>query len=276
MSSSSEKVYLNPEKTKNNVSNVTRTIVFSRCSASSSGTYNTVALNASAQTLGLRNLPWPETLDHISPASVTVPSHDDLKLELSFLRMASSAVSAGRSKFAEHGMPFGRPLTFFAEMLKSDAHMAKVKDRLLFESKKMSAFKQRKANKEMKGREKEARGNKRMRKDEEKRRGMEEVEAWKKDAERMRGTGVDVDASHAGGGAHRGGDRNFRRENADKKYGHGGKRGKFKKADRKGLDDMSGYNPRGNFKGGMKGGATPSAGGGKRKGKRARDAAKRK
>eukprot|EP00518_Triparma_eleuthera_P011597 CAMPEP_0182479188 /NCGR_PEP_ID=MMETSP1319-20130603/33748_1 /TAXON_ID=172717 /ORGANISM="Bolidomonas pacifica, Strain RCC208" /LENGTH=268 /DNA_ID=CAMNT_0024680603 /DNA_START=203 /DNA_END=1006 /DNA_ORIENTATION=- len=195
--------------------------------ASSSGTYNTVALNACFQTLSSRNLPWAETLDCISPSSVTVPSHDDLKLELSFLHMASSAVSVGRSKFAELGMPFGRPLTYFAEMLKSDAHMAKVKDRLLFESKKMAAFEQRKANKEMKGREKEARGNKRMRKDEEKRRGMEEVEAWKKDAERMRSTGVDVDADHAGG--NRGG-RNFKRENADKKYGHGGKRGKFRKA----------------------------------------------
>ena len=97
-------------------------------------------------------------------------------------------------------------------MLKSDSHMAKIKDRLLFESKKMTAFEQRKANKEMKGREKEARSNKKMRKDEERKQGLKEVDEWKRDAERMRGTGVDVDGKYDGGG-----ERNFRRENADKK-----------------------------------------------------------
>ena len=81
-------------------------------------------------------------------------------------------------------------------------------------------------------------------------------------------SGIDVDSSFASNGR--------KRENADKKYGFGGKRGKFKKTDKRSLDDMSGYNPKGNFKGGMKKGATVSSGKKKRAGKRARDSGKSK
>ena len=61
---------------------------------------------------------------------------------------------------------------------------------------------------------------------------------------------------------------NKKRIAMNKKYGFGGKTGRFKQNDRKSMNDMSGYNPKGNFASGKKGG------GSKRKGKRARDAAK--
>ena len=64
---------------------------------------------------------------------------------------------------------------------------------------------------------------------------------------------------------------NKKRAAADRKYGYGGKRGRFKQNDRKSLDDMSGYNPRGNFSGGTK---SKKGSGANRKGKRARDAAR--
>ena len=57
---------------------------------------------------------------------------------------------------------------------------------------------------------------------------------------------------------------------ADKKYGYGGKRGRFKQNDKKDLDSISGFNQRGNFSGGSKGASQPP----KRKGKRARTAAR--
>ena len=65
-----------------------------------------------------------------------------------------------------------------------------------------------------------------------------------------------------------------------KKYGFGGKRGRFKQNDQKTLNDMSGFKPRGSFAGGQKttfGGKGKKGGGGggaKRPGKRARDASK--
>jgi rRNA-processing protein EBP2 len=68
---------------------------------------------------------------------------------------------------------------------------------------------------------------------------------------------------------------NKKRDRADKKFGFGGKKGKFKKTDKKSMNDMSSFNPRGNFSGGMKsskkGGGNAGAGAGKRPGKRARD-----
>lgn len=72
-------------------------------------------------------------------------------------------------------MPFTRPTDYFAEMVKSDAHMAKIKDRLIFESKKIQAFEQRKSNKESKNREKEKRDNKLKEKAKEKRENLGKV-----------------------------------------------------------------------------------------------------
>ena len=64
-----------------------------------------------------------------------------------------------------------------------------------------------------------------------------------------------------------------KRKRADSKFGHGGKRGRFTQMDKKTINDMSSYNPRGNFGGGMK--SSKKTGmqkvGGGRKGKRARD-----
>lgn len=61
---------------------------------------------------------------------------------------------------------------------------------------------------------------------------------------------------------------NKKRQAMNKKYGFGGKKGRFKQNDRDSMNDMAGFNPKGNFSGGKKSVGT------KRKGKRARDAAK--
>ena len=165
--------------------------------------------------------------------------------------------------------------------------MAKVKDRLIFETKKMEAFEQRKSNKEQRLRAKEARANKAIEKARAKKDHMKAVDDWAKDAAANRIPGAirdddDYQLSRVSGG----GGPNKKRERADAKYGHGGKRGRFKQNDAKTLNDMSGFNPRGNFGGiGTKSGKHKSGAGGggggggrgagaNRKGKRARDAAR--
>lgn len=138
--------------------------------------------------------------------------------------------------------------------------MAKVKDRLIFETKKMDAFQQRKQNKEFKLHEKEKRAHKIAEKSKQKRLMLEKVEGYKK--------------SHRGGAMQDEDDDQFmghlegnkKRQASDRKYGYGGKRGRFKQNDSKSLNDMSGFNPKGNFAGGAKGK--------KRQGKRARDASR--
>lgn len=114
---------------------------------------------------------------------------------------------------------------------------------------------------------------------------MSAVEDWKKNAERGRsglGGKVREDDEDQLRGMGGGGGDNKKRMAANKRYGFGGQRSRFKQNDSKTLNDMSGYNPRGGFGGvgqksqGGGGGKKKGGGGGgnKRQGKRARDAAR--
>jgi len=146
--------------------------------------------------------------------------------------------------------------------------MAKVKDRLIFESKKMEAFEQRKSNREQKLRAKEKHAHRLVEKAKAKRQHLRDVEEWANDAKSNRVGGGKVRDDDDDYLARIGAGPNKKRLAANRKYGHGGKRGRFKQNDRKSMNDMSAYNPKGNFAGGKKSTGT------KRKGKRARDAAK--
>lgn len=142
--------------------------------------------------------------------------------------------------------------------------MAMVKDRLIFEGKKMDAFEQRKQNKEFKLHAKEKRAHKIAEKSQQKKNMLDKVEGYK-NAHRGGGMMDDGDdeqfMDHLNGNKHK-------RERADKKYGFGGKRGRFKQNDSKTMNDMSSFNPKGNFTAGAKGK--------KRHRKRARDASRAK
>jgi rRNA-processing protein EBP2 len=136
--------------------------------------------------------------------------------------------------------------------------MARVKDRLIFETKKMDAVSARKTNKEQKLRSKEAKSNKLDEKAKRKKDHFRAVEEWAETAKANRGQSLDdrenVD-SHFDKKNRKmqgGGKNNGKREWADKKYGYGGPRGRFKQNDPASQNDMSSYNPRGNFPGGTK------------------------
>lgn len=70
--------------------------------------------------------------------------HDDLKRETAFYQQAQQAVAAARQTLDSQKVPYLRPDDYYAEMVKSDGHMQRVRDSLLFEQKKMKAFEQRK------------------------------------------------------------------------------------------------------------------------------------
>jgi rRNA-processing protein EBP2 len=167
--------------------------------------------------------------------------------------------------------------------------MAKIKDRLIFETKKMEAVERRKSNKEQSVMAKERQAHRIAEKAKAKKAHMSAVEDWKKRSEQGRGPlggrvhDFDDDENQLRGmGVTGGSGPNKRRMAANKRYGFGGKRGRFKQNDAKTLNDMSGFNPRGSFAGGQKTTATfgngkkkgGGRGGAKRPGKRARDASK--
>jgi rRNA-processing protein EBP2 len=158
--------------------------------------------------------------------------------------------------------------------------MAIVKDRLIFENKKMEAVAQRKSNKEQKLRAKESQSNRLAEKSKRKREHFQQVEEWANSAARQRGGALrdDMDEQFLNGrnsNRYSGSGPSKKRQAADRKFGHGGKTGRFKQNDRQSMNDMSGFNPRGNFAGGMKRTAKTKGGAGAgaaRAGKRARDA----
>lgn len=59
---------------------------------------------------------------------------DDLQRELAFYSQCLEAAKAGRAKLLAEGVPFSRPKDYFAEMIKEDAHMEKVKAKLIEEA----------------------------------------------------------------------------------------------------------------------------------------------
>ncbi|PWN19060.1 Ebp2-domain-containing protein, partial [Microstroma glucosiphilum] len=75
---------------------------------------------------------------------------DDLKRELVFYKQALSAAQLGRQKVLAAGMPFSRPDDFFAEMVKSDSHMERVRQTLLDERAGIKASEEAKRQRELK------------------------------------------------------------------------------------------------------------------------------
>ena len=63
---------------------------------------------------------------------------------MAFYNQTLLAVKAGRDRLEALGIPTRRPTDYFCENIKTDAHMTRVKDSLLLESKKIDAFEQRK------------------------------------------------------------------------------------------------------------------------------------
>ncbi|GMI22130.1 hypothetical protein TeGR_g4433 [Tetraparma gracilis] len=216
---------------------------------------NATGLRAATRAIQARMLPWEERLDVTSSTTLgELDVNDDLSREVSFYNKACEAVSFGRRMFKSSGMPFSRPLDFFAEMLKSDAHMGKVKDRLIFEGKKIEAFEARKQAKEQKTRQAEKKDQKTKEKAAEKKRNIKSVEEWKKEAEKNRGFGIgdadDKERMEKFGGRGDAGKPNFKRERANEKYGKGlagaaAKRGKFKTNEQDKKTAMKGANKEG-------------------------------
>ena len=59
---------------------------------------------------------------------------DDLQRELAFYSQSLEAVKVARARLREEGVPFSRPKDYFAEMVKEDTHMERVKAKLVEEA----------------------------------------------------------------------------------------------------------------------------------------------
>ncbi|SPO32710.1 related to EBP2 - required for pre-rRNA processing and ribosomal subunit assembly [Ustilago trichophora] len=98
-------------------------------------------------------LPWIETMRVTYPTSISSEVTDvenDLERELAFYKQALHAAVEGRKLVEASGTPFTRPSDYFAEMVKTDEHMERIRQKLLDESAAIKASEAAKKQRELK------------------------------------------------------------------------------------------------------------------------------
>ncbi|GME65645.1 rrna processing protein [Neofusicoccum parvum] len=98
---------------------------------------NTSALLAAVHRIEwkTKKLPFSDHQAVTSDEAIEIAdTNDDLGRELAFYQQALSAVKTARGALKKEGVPFSRPTDYFAEMVKSDEHMGKIKQKLIDEA----------------------------------------------------------------------------------------------------------------------------------------------
>ncbi|CAD6592733.1 MAG: rRNA-processing protein and EBNA1-binding protein ebp2 [Alectoria sarmentosa] len=97
---------------------------------------NTVALTKALKSIAMpSSLPFSSHQSITTSEPVTVPDvNDDLTRELTFYKQCLDAANEARITLAKEGVPFSRPTDYFAEMVKSDEHMGKIRSKMVDEA----------------------------------------------------------------------------------------------------------------------------------------------
>lgn len=210
---------------------------------------NQVGLRAALAEIRLE-LPWVERLEVVSAerleASLPQGVTDDLKVELAFYGQALAAVTAARGELERVGVPHRRPDDYLAEMLKSDVHMAKIRNKLVVEAKHAKESERKQREKNSQAFSKELRTAKLSEKAQDKRKALDNIKSWRKKSRDSRpelSTEKDLDSVlHGEKRSSRPAEKSDRRKGKDKKYGHGGvPRRIAKENDKKSASDMRAF-----------------------------------
>jgi rRNA-processing protein EBP2 len=95
---------------------------------------NTTALLAAHKRIAIpfSKLPFSTHQSITTAEPVTIEDvEDDLTRELAFYAQSLASVKAARALLKSEGVSFARPADYFAEMVKSDEHMGRVKAKLV-------------------------------------------------------------------------------------------------------------------------------------------------
>lgn len=138
----------------------------------------------------LKNLPWIETMTITSSKSVVVEDvQNDMERELAFYQQALEAAKLGRELVKKAGAEFSRPEDYFAEMLKSDEHMAKIRQKLLDESASLKASEEAKRQRQLKKFGKKVQVEKQLERQKQKSEMLEKIKLLKRSKLNMGTTG---------------------------------------------------------------------------------------
>ncbi|KAK0203015.1 eukaryotic rRNA processing protein EBP2-domain-containing protein [Desarmillaria ectypa] len=214
------------------------------------------------------SLPWTETLVLSYPETIDVDVNDDLNREVAFYKQALHGANAGRALAAKHKFPFTRPSDYFAEMVKTDAHMERIRQRLLDESSGIKKSEDKRKEREGKKFGKQVQ----IEKLKERERSKKDMEERLKGLKRKRkdvldNPNADDDAfdvavedaiSDRPAKRGRGG---LSRQSRDKKFGFGGGDRRSKQNTRESTDNFESGSRKGSFRGSGRGGRGGRSGG---------------
>lgn len=127
------------------------------------------------------NIPWIE-FPVINSGFIheNVDAEDDFEREVSFYKQTIAGCEEARVRLETAGIKYKRPDDFFAEMLKTDAHMAKVRQSLLDQQRRIEAVEERRKQRELKQRGKAIQVEKEKTRAQQKKAEIEAVKKWRK------------------------------------------------------------------------------------------------
>lgn len=125
--------------------------------------------------------PFSEHNSLVSQEPIDVPDpNDDLNRELAFYKVCQAAAVSARTLLKKEGIPFTRPGDYFAEMVKNDEHMNKIKKKLYDEAAGKKAAAEARRQRDLKKFGKQVQVAKLQQRQKEKRETLEKINALKK------------------------------------------------------------------------------------------------
>ncbi|KAJ2779181.1 RRNA processing protein [Coemansia javaensis] len=219
------------------------------------------ALAALVDEISQSGLEWIQRCDITSAAPIVVDSiENDLERELKFYEQGLEAAIQAKRLVQKAGVPFARPDDYFAEMVKTDAHMARIRQKLLSEQKGIENAEEAKKQRELRKYGKKIQQEKLKEREDQKKAVLDKVATIKKrlrsgDMGEADDFEVDIDSDDgdasikpARGKKTKGGKPTpgSKRQRKNEKFGFGGKKRGMKNNTAESSADMSGFSVRKN------------------------------
>ncbi|KAK4371678.1 hypothetical protein RND71_007062 [Anisodus tanguticus] len=134
----------------------------------------------------LNDISWPNNLDWTHRLNIDremqeqVDVNDDLAREHSFYTQGLEGIRQAYLNFQSTSEPFLRPVDYYAEMVKTDTHMEKVKGRLLAEKRRIEESEERRKARDNKKLAKDVQAQKMKERTKQKKQEIESVKKWRK------------------------------------------------------------------------------------------------
>ncbi|XP_014670918.1 PREDICTED: probable rRNA-processing protein EBP2 isoform X2 [Priapulus caudatus] len=194
------------------------------------------------------DLKWVERMDSVNDPAPLAPeleaegivaedeisAEDEFNRELRFYRQAQAAVLEGVPKLQKLSVPTRRPDDYFAQMVKSEDHMKKIRQKLLSKKVKMEMSEKAKKLRELRKFGKKVQVEVQQRRQKEKKQMLESVKKYRKGTtDNLDFLNGDVKGDNKATASQQQGRGNKKRDYKNKKFGFGGqkKRKKWNTAD---------------------------------------------